>query len=368
MVLGLTYRCPAISWLVDVAQMHHITEKSMRATIRISAVCGMMKNYMFEKSTSAQRKYVCWIEYLFAWNDLLYGMVIFYDNVRPNSLPILSCCDFALPQLCPRSSFCSCCSRPLHFRQALWLVMAMVAASSPKPRLKCDPDLGYAQHLQIVKEFLETRKTRDLMKCLEMAADLKWTHAVKLRHIVPYHDLFVIVAKHCAGAMKLNHKFLVNAALEIHHSPDGAILFGPSSIGCELIAATSSFRIRCLVSKFRLLGSDAAIYARLRNEVPTWLQKYISVLQKHKKMHNFSGAGGCVCLRSVAGFSGGSRHFATSLDYVAQWFFWLVSCCFFWRAYPRCPCGCEEGLGAAILNLATKIYLENIKSQNSFSI
>ena len=111
---------------------------------------------------------------------------------------------------------------------------------------------------------------------------------------MPYHDLFVIVAKHCAGAMKLNHKFLVNAALEIHHSPDGAILFGPSSIGCELIAATSSFRIRCLVSKFRLLGSDAAIYARLRNEVPTWLQKYISVLQKHKKMHNFSGAGGCV--------------------------------------------------------------------------
>ena len=76
-----------------------------------------------------------------------------------------------------------------------------------------------------------------------------------------YVDLLQFVLEH-TDIPKLNHKLCERAALEIHHSKEGAILFGPSTLGAPLLAATASFRLRCVIAKFREYAADDAYYPR----------------------------------------------------------------------------------------------------------
>ena len=136
-----------------------------------------------------------------------------------------------------------------------------------------DPEMGFEQHLRVLEEFLQNRGTRDLLKCLAPIADIRWSHAPKLRDIVGFADLLMIVLNFSHVA-KLNHKFLVRAALAMHQSDAGAILFGMASIGTELLAATSSYRIRCVLSKFRDLDKDPSVYPRMMHEVVKNITKH----------------------------------------------------------------------------------------------
>ena len=114
----------------------------------------------------------------------------------------ISCSSLAFQISCNRIAiwlaFCASASAPLLSLSGL-AMSRIDSTSSPKPRLKCNPDLGFAQHVEILQEFIDVHKSRDLLKNLQDVADLKWPHAVKLKHIIGFYDLFAIATNKCSG-------------------------------------------------------------------------------------------------------------------------------------------------------------------------
>ena len=140
-----------------------------------------------------------------------------------------------------------------------------MALVSPRQRIKA-PEVPVSGLEKMVDTFLMNRGSRDLMKQLSSLKTIAWSHAPKSGTIVEFADLFFL-AVDLAANLKINHKDLTKACVALHKAESGAILFGSSAIGVELLAAQASFRMRCALSKFRDLASDVKMYERMVREV-----------------------------------------------------------------------------------------------------
>ena len=136
----------------------------------------------------------------------------------------------------------------------------------PKPRLKADPDLDMEDHAILVDQWLEMSGTRDLLKTLASLSELTWSQAPKRQHLCEFIGLLRLVHT-MTPVLKLNHKFLCAGAEFCHNSKKGACLFGAATVGLDLLAASASFRIRCMLQKYRTFASDEDMFKRMMLEV-----------------------------------------------------------------------------------------------------
>ena len=171
-------------------------------------------------------------------------------------------CVACWPRLCGALSSC--------------LVVMSSVHESPKPRLKVDPDLDMQDHAILLEQWLVMCGTRDLLKTLASLSEATWSQAPKRQHLCEFVGLLRLVHT-MTPVLKLNHKLLCAGAQYVHQQKAGAILFGAASVGLDLLAATASFRIRCVLSKFRSFASDEDMFKRMMHEVAVAnIQKNIS--------------------------------------------------------------------------------------------
>ena len=93
--------------------------------------------------------------------------------------------------------------------------------------------------------------SRDLLKLLEPLASITWKQSPRLANLLQYRELFADIYKTTGGCRKLGHQVLQKTLLVQHSSDAGACLFGHVSLGADDLALKVSFRLRCLLSKYR---------------------------------------------------------------------------------------------------------------------
>ena len=148
--------------------------------------------------------------------------------------------------------------------------MSASVTSPVVTRLKAE-DLSVADMEGFLGDYVDAKPHRDLLKHFLSAKEIQWSHAPKAALLLEYSDIFFLAIDICP-CLKICHKTLTKAIMCLHNNPEsGAILFGAAQIGADLLAVKASFRIRCILSKYRDLASDEKAYTRMLREVAVLL-------------------------------------------------------------------------------------------------
>ena len=136
----------------------------------------------------------------------------------------------------------------------------MAKASPRGERLRCSKDTTIADMVKVYEDFMQEIGSRDMLGHLSSLASISWKHSPKVSQLVEASQLIKILCMHCQ-CVKISHVVAKNAAISCHESKLGPCLVSGSHHSVEVLAMLLSFRIRCVLSKFRTLKSDPAALA-----------------------------------------------------------------------------------------------------------
>ena len=122
-------------------------------------------------------------------------------------------------------------------------------------RLKMNPKVSVSDLCDCLGRFMTSAGSRDLLKLLEPLSAITWKQNPRLKNLVDFQALYTDIYRTTGGCRKLGHKALYQAVISQHHSDAGACLFGHVSLGEDVMALKASFRLRCLLSKYRDLDN-----------------------------------------------------------------------------------------------------------------
>ena len=124
------------------------------------------------------------------------------------------------------------------------------------PRLRCSKSTTVEEMIDVYEEFMQMSSSRDLLKLLHSLRDIRWKHAPKLPLMVEASTLVKgLIAR--TSCLKIPHVVARSAALACHASQEGCCLYDPSSYSIETLAMMVSFRVRCVLSKYRQVKADS---------------------------------------------------------------------------------------------------------------